>query len=376
MLPLARAVAAAGHEVLVTVPPELAGVFEPDLPRVAPVLPGVVESISRMVRAEQRRDVREQLLATAAGPHVTAAYQAIMPLAKEFAPDLVLRDGAELAAVLVAEQLGVPCLSAPSGAGNLIDPVGLVEPLNERRRELGLAGETTAASIHRHGRLDCLPAEYSFAAFDLPTPFTYRQPGSVASNEVLPADIAALPADRPLVIASVGTALPMMGAFKELGIDPPEDMENPDVTLRAIVHGLSRVDCQAVVATAGFPVGDIQVGANVHVVDRMPQPALLECAQLFLTHAGYNSIRESVRAGVPMAALPQFGDQPHNADRLAEFGLGARIPETTADAVFETCRDVLSDTRIAAQVRRAKRAVLALPGIEAAVAHLEAVVAA
>ncbi|MGW4130848.1 glycosyltransferase [Amycolatopsis japonica] len=381
VLPLARAAAKAGHDVLVVTPPELADVFEPGLMRIEPVLPGMVEAIGRMVQERQeaeaagtpRRvlDTRDQLIATASGPHVTTAYQKLYPLAKEFQPDIVVRDGAELSGALVAEQLGVPYISAPSGAGNLIDPAGLVEPLNERRQELGLAAEPDAGMVHRYGRFDCLPADTSFAAFDLPTPFTYRQPSEVATGEVLPPEIAALPADRPLVLASVGTALPMLGAFKAFGIDPPEEMEDPDVTVRALIEGLSSVDCSAVVATAGFPIGDVEVGDNVLVVERMPQPLLLECAQLFLTHAGYNSIREALRAGVPMATLPQFGDQPHNARRVEELGFGKQIPATTPEAVAETCRAVLADTRIAATVARAQRRSLTMPGVESAVAHLE-----
>jgi len=385
VLPLARAVAEAGHEVLVATPPDLAEVFEPEPMRVEAVLPGIVESITHMVqereRAEQegaerpRLNAREQLIATASGPHVTTAYQAMYPLAKEFRPDIVVRDGAELAGTLIAEQLGIPHLSVPSGAGNMVDPAGLVDQLNERRQELGLPREDDPKAVHRYGRFDCLPARTSFAAFDLPEPFTYQQPAVVGRDEGLTPELAALPADSPLVIASVGTALPMLGAFREFGIDPLEGMEDPDVTVQAIIGGLSRLECQAVVATAGFPVGDIEIGDNVHVVERMPQPALLECAQLFLTHAGYNSIREAVRNGVPMAALPQFGDQPHNARRLEELGLGKVIPQTTPESVHETCRAVLDDAAVTAEIRRTQRETLALPGIAAAVAHLESLAA-
>ncbi|MCP2164135.1 glycosyltransferase [Goodfellowiella coeruleoviolacea] len=384
MLPLARALAEAGHEVLVAAPSALESVFANEPVRVRSVIPDMVEQLRH--RMEQGGspvppdfdpasfDMRQMAVMMVAGPQVTENYRLLLPLAQEFGPDLVLRDGGELAVSLVAETLGIPHLSVPSGMGNAVDPALVLPALNERRAEVGLPTSDDPYSIYRYGRIDCMPPRFSFAVDPHPEPFAYRQPATVARDEVLPEWLAELPADRPLVIAAIGTALPLVQSLN-LGVDqlPPQlaGLFNTERTMAAIVAGLSAVDCTAVVATAGFPVPEELVGDNVRLVDRFPQPLLLQCAQLFLTHGGYNSVRESVGAGVPMAVLPQFGDQPHNADRVQELGLGARVAEASAEEIARTCTRLLADASVTARARQAQRQMLALPPIQAAVADLE-----
>ncbi|AKJ01213.1 MGT family glycosyltransferase [Archangium gephyra] len=65
--------------------------------------------------------------------------------------------------------------------------------------------------------------------------------------------------------------------------------------------------------------------ANVLVRQRVPQLEVLERARVFLTHGGMNSTMEGLWHGVPLAVFPQFGDQPLNASRVTELGLGATL---------------------------------------------------
>ncbi|PWW60480.1 glycosyltransferase [Actinokineospora spheciospongiae] len=377
VLPVVRALADAGHEVLVATPRHLAEVFEDEPLRVEPVMPDMAQIILQLraagtsVLTDEGIDPRLALIALASGPHVTATFNTTHALAEEWGAELVVRDGAELSAVLVAEALGVPHVSAPSGAGNITDAAGIVEALDERRDEVGLPAQDDPFAIYRHGRLDCLPAEYSFGAFPMPEAFAYRQPTDLDRGRSLPADLAAIPGDKPLVLASVGTALPVVLNMEQFGIDLPEDMLSPADTVRAIVHGLSKVDCYAVVASGGFPPEDSDFGDHVLVVDHIPQPLLLESTAAFLTHGGYNSIRESIRAGVPMAVLPQFGDQHHNATRVQDLGLGHHITDVTPDGVAAAVTHLLEDEKTRATTTTAQRRTTALPGVDAVVAHLE-----
>ncbi|MFJ4774033.1 glycosyltransferase [Streptomyces uncialis] len=77
--------------------------------------------------------------------------------------------------------------------------------------------------------------------------------------------------------------------------------------------------------TAGVRVDGVEAGPNVHLADRLPQPLLLECADLLVTHGGYNSVSEALRTATPMAVLPNYADQPHNARRVRELGLGRHL---------------------------------------------------
>ncbi|MGW5733042.1 MULTISPECIES: macrolide family glycosyltransferase [Streptomyces] len=80
---------------------------------------------------------------------------------------------------------------------------------------------------------------------------------------------------------------------------------------------------------------------NVDVRPWVPQRAILEQADAFVTHAGMGGCGEGLLAGVPMIAVPQGAEQFMNADRLVELGVARRVD--TADASAETLRAALND---------------------------------
>ncbi|WP_020497354.1 glycosyltransferase [Sciscionella marina] len=380
MLPIARGLAEAGHQILVATSSYLVAVFDGEPVEVQVTMPDLGEIILniREYSAEHNGgapDERLDMIAFGGGEHVTAAFEKTIPIAREFAPDLVLRDGSELAGALISEALDVPLLSVPSGAGNTLDPDGLLELLNRRRAEVGLPESADRNAIYRNGRIDCMPHRYSFADYAPPQAFAYRQPLDIKRNLALPDEVARLSGDKPLVIASIGTTLGMVKTIREQGVEADEHSPEAATPLAAIVRGLSEVDCHAVVATGGYPV-EVPVGDNVHLYDWIPQPLLLQCAQAFLTHCGYNSTREAVGAGVPMAGLPLMGDQEYHADRAERMSLGRKVPEESGEAIAETVTALLADTQVRAEMRRAHREMLALPGVDGVVEHLEHVVAA
>jgi len=67
-----------------------------------------------------------------------------------------------------------------------------------------------------------------------------------------------------------------------------------------------------------LPDGLGALPANVTLRTSVPQVEMLHSyADAFISHAGFNSLQESVLEGVPILAVPQAVDQPANA-RLAE----------------------------------------------------------
>ncbi|MFD3422579.1 macrolide family glycosyltransferase [Streptomyces decoyicus] len=97
-------------------------------------------------------------------------------------------------------------------------------------------------------------------------------------------------------------------------------------------------------------LGD-RIPANIEVRSWVPQLAVLEQADAFVTHAGMGGSSEGLYTGVPMIAVPQGAEQFVNADRLAELGVARRID--TADATAEALRSALleltSDPQVAAR---------------------------
>ncbi len=65
-----------------------------------------------------------------------------------------------------------------------------------------------------------------------------------------------------------------------------------------------------------------EVPGNVEVRDWVPQLAILEQADAFITHAGMGGSNEGLYTGCPMIAVPQGAEQAMNADRLVRTGRG------------------------------------------------------
>jgi MGT family glycosyltransferase len=94
-----------------------------------------------------------------------------------------------------------------------------------------------------------------------------------------------------------------------------------------------------------------EIPANIEVRSWVPQLAILEQADAFVTHAGMGSSNEGLFTGVPMIVVPQGAEQFLNADRLVELGVARRID--TADATAEGLRTALleltGDAEVAAR---------------------------
>ncbi|MGW8379373.1 glycosyltransferase [Streptomyces sp. ODS28] len=386
-LPLLRALAGAGHEVHVATTPGLAEVFQHDDVTVRTVLPELhpgtfMEAAPELVESmkdagpEEQREVMMQVMSRAlSGPMARFLHEALGPVVEELRPDLILRDGMDLSAVLFSEQRGIPQLPTPSGASNVMNPELLLPGLNALRTEFGLPEQEDPLSLAAHGRVDYVPPEFSFAE-KLPGSLAYRQTVNVDRTAALPRWVADLPTDRPLVFAALGTALPMLHKRQEEegegAAQMPFPMPDPVETLRTVVGAAALLEeCNVIVATGGLPVDGEGLPPHVHLTERLAQPLLLESTDLFLTHGGFNSIRESMRTATPLAVLPQFGDQPVNAKRVQDLGLGREVTETTPEGTAKAARELLADRDVAATARRARLAMLALPEIENAVPDLE-----
>ncbi|MFC6883863.1 MULTISPECIES: macrolide family glycosyltransferase [Actinomadura] len=113
-----------------------------------------------------------------------------------------------------------------------------------------------------------------------------------------------------------------------------------------------------VVLQIGKHVDEADLGelpANVEIHHWVPQPAILEQADAFVTHAGSGGINEALRAGVPMIAVPQAVDQFMNADLVAAAGLGVRLDDPTPEALRAALLDLTGDPGVASRLSATRR---------------------
>ncbi|MFJ2224897.1 macrolide family glycosyltransferase [Streptomyces anulatus] len=122
-------------------------------------------------------------------------------------------------------------------------------------------------------------------------------------------------------------------------------------------------------------LGDIPPGVEVH--SWVPQRAILEQADAFVTHAGMGGCGEGLLAGVPMIAVPQGAEQFMNADRLVELGVARRIdtPDATADTLRAALNDLVTDPETARRSARLRAAARSEGGTPRATGLIEDMVA-
>lgn len=126
--------------------------------------------------------------------------------------------------------------------------------------------------------------------------------------------------------------------------------------LRRILASLRDLkDAQIVVSTGNEPARAALAVEFPHaqIFTHVPQLSVLKCADLVLTHGGWNTVRECICAGVPMLAFPRQFDQPYNCARIEYLGLGlrgSRYVDTRA-SILRKVRRVLGDSAFRERVR-------------------------
>ena len=99
-----------------------------------------------------------------------------------------------------------------------------------------------------------------------------------------------------------------------------------------------------------------EIPPNCAVYSHAPQKKILAYADLFVTHGGMNSVNEAMAGGVPMLLLPISNDQPINAKRVEELGMGKILEMRTLneDILWDSISTTLHDKKIQASVSLAK----------------------
>ena len=83
---------------------------------------------------------------------------------------------------------------------------------------------------------------------------------------------------------------------------------------------------------------------NVEVYPSVDQIAVLEKADVFLTHCGMNSVSEALYFGVPLLMLPKTKEQEGVAERVLQLGAGIRLQEVSPEGIRQAVDVLLKDS--------------------------------
>ncbi|MEU3624285.1 MGT family glycosyl transferase [Amycolatopsis coloradensis] len=360
LLPIARALADAGHTIAFTGEPLMVPIVEAAGFAVFPSGPNLGSEGERhpllpVDRDREDADLRDGFVRRTAPRRA----EDVLALCEDWAPDLLVCDEADHGAMIVAEKLGLPHATVlVTAAGALIRPDLVEDALNEVRAAHGLPPQRNLEMAYRHLVLSPFPASFRDPRFPLPPTaesFHIPVPGRGPAPDWYVEG-------RPTLYFTLGTIF---------------NTESGDLFAR-VLAGLREVDATCVV-TVGNLIDPTEFGPqpdHIHLAKYLPQDDILPYCDAVLTHGGSGSLLGAIAHGLPMALLPMGADQPHNGDRVTELGLGTVLDviEATPDDIRDAVSSVLREPAYRETARRLRDEVAAYPPPEKTVPLLEALV--
>ncbi len=373
LLPLATALADAGHEVVIATGRELcpraeaAGfvAFEAGL-SIAIAFQQLAE---RFPDGEYNRLPTDGIL-TWFLPHLfgevlaPAMLQDLAPLVEWWQPDVMVHDSWEFAAPLAAACVGRPSISQTLGL-RFHDPLlrSVAVAVSPLWRQSGLEPDPNAG-VYRALCFDITPPSFQPYAADSHAdvirplrPVAHEPLGS----ERLP-DWMDWRRDVPLVYFTLGTNT------------------NTNLSMfRAVIDGLSDLDVELLV-TIGFGRDPASIGLlpeNVHVHNYVTQSLVLAHCSAVVCHGGSGTTLAALAAGLPLLILPQGADQYLNGDHVVSSGAGLRLvkDDVTPASVRTSVISLLTLPTFRAAARQLQCEIASMPAPQEVVPIIEEVVA-
>jgi len=300
----------------------------------------------------EERTMREAFAGRGARRHA----QVVTELAREWKPDIIVRDEVDFGTAIAAQALKIPCASVMVLlAGGLIRPDVVAEPLDALRAEYGLAPDPSLATLQRDLLIMPAPPSLRDPRFPLPSDTFWCRP-----DHTMPRAAGTGAGARPTVYFTLGT----IDTFRELFAKVLAGVR--DLPVNLVVTVGSRLD------PASFgPQPD-----HIRIESFIPQDEILPHCDLVIAHGGSGTLIGALAHGLPSLLIPLGADQPHNSRRCVELGVArefdpvALTSQDAAAAIMEMT-DAVTGASYRDAARRMQAEISALPGPEEAIALIE-----
>nr|WP_314445360.1 nucleotide disphospho-sugar-binding domain-containing protein [uncultured Sphingomonas sp.] len=253
----------------------------------------------------------------------------------------------------------------PEATGKLRRTASIADALSRRQNQV-IAAWAGRFGMGPHARLsDCL-GDVQLAQiipqldFPRPQPLPFTPVGPLRRAEELAGGPLPfpLPADRPLVFASMGT---LLGGDLKLWRALAEACRKAGAAL-VLAHGGRLREAEV----ASLPVH--------HAAAFLPYRAVMRHASLVITHGGSNTVLDALSCGVPLLIRPVGFDQPGNLSRVRHHGLGEKLASTRRPAaVAQQIARLISDEAMRKRCERVGDALRSAGGAEKAASVVEGV---
>lgn len=297
----------------------------------------------------------------------------LVEVARTWRADVIVREGGEYGALIAAEHLALPHATVAFTTalkGMSVFERGAAERLDSIRAAWGLAPDPELKALYRYLYLAYCPPSFGLghvggtaSAGAIPATTHFIRPGffNNTKNETLPDWVEHLP-PRPTVYLTLGT---------EVNSEPelyPRVMETLLLGLRDLPINL--------IVTLGRDKDPADLGLqpdNVRVERYIPQTLLLPYCDMIVMHGGSNSLLEAIDLALPLVLVPLIADQFFNAHIAQNTGL-ARVVELhhlSPENIRAAAIDVLENPTYRRTAARFQAEMRALPDLSHAAALLE-----
>ena len=375
LIPLAKALSDAGHEVVIAVGSDMcprteaagftafnAGLsIEAAFARLAERFPD--QSYNRLAPSEILDWYLPHLFGEVMAP---AMLTDLEPLMQSWQPNVILHDTWELAGPIAAASAGIASISQTLGIrfnDRLIDAIATaVAPF---WRQLGLEPDPTAG-LYRHLCLDITPL--SFQPYESPHHRAVIHP-------LRPIPQPPIPGETLPKWIKHRRQVPLV--YMTLGTNPGT---NSNISMfRSVIDGLSNLDVDVLI-TIGFDKDTTSIGplaSNIHVEHYLPQSLLLPHCSAVICHGGAGTTLSSLAQGLPLLILPQGGDQYIIGDLVLATGAGLRLipADVTPTTIRTSILTLLNQPSYRAQAHRLQCEIATMPVPEIAVHLIEQITA-
>jgi UDP:flavonoid glycosyltransferase YjiC (YdhE family) len=371
MVPLARALLEAGHELAFATAADFCPRVEQSGFRCFPSglkqpergehLRRVLAEMEAIPPLERARFGFCRVFAETGAP---AMMPDLMSLLGEFRPQLLIHETSEMAGPLAATVAGIPYVN--HSYGHLIpDDVAQAAALAVARLWTQWGHRMPpSAGMFQYLYLDICPPSLQFPRIEeisvsrrlRPIPF------DAAGDEGPPAWIDSL-GPGPTVYVTLGTVF--NGASQ---------------LFQNILEGL-RDEPVNVIVTVGANADPVALGPqpdHIHIARYIPQTQLFPRCDAVVSHGGSGTMYSALGAGLPLLSIPQGADQFRNAERCVTAGVGRSLwpHEVTSEAVRRDVTALLREPTYRERARRVQTEIDEMPPPESLVPVLEELAAA